>query len=424
MHLFDTDLHIHSPYSIGVSKNMTIPNIAEGAQKKGVSIVGTGDATQPDWLKHLRTQLQDTDEGLKFKDTYFVITVEVEDGESIHHVIVLPDFEAVDRLVTLLRSDSPNIAHEWGGRPRVNLQGEELAGRVRDVGGLIGPAHAFTPYRSIFREGKYTSLKDCYGSETKHIYFIELGLSADTLIADHIPELRDLTFITASDAHSPTPNKLGREFVRLEIARPTFDEIAKALKRQGGRGARLNVGLDPRLGKYYLSFCSSCRRTLIIKDGNASPDYDEMNVYFHVESSAERAALLQDIHRRRVKCPACGKRMRLGVRDRAIMIGEVESKSPPHRPPYLHMPPLTELIRVACGVRSESSVKVRAIYDKMIHEVGPETYVLTEASEQSIAKVNKDVAEVIAAYRTDRVDYIPGGGGRYGKIIAPWSKEK
>ena len=110
---------------------------------------------------------------------------------------------------------SPNINDEWGGRPRVNLRGAELAGLVRDCGGLIGPAHAFTPYRSIFRENKHTSLQTCYGEETPHVHFMELGLSADSTIADCIPELHRLTYITSSDAHSPSPNKLGREFVRF-----------------------------------------------------------------------------------------------------------------------------------------------------------------------------------------------------------------
>ncbi|HDD67540.1 MAG TPA: phosphotransferase, partial [Candidatus Thorarchaeota archaeon] len=57
---FDADLHIHSPYSIGVSKRMTVPNIAAGAVRKGIAIVGTGDATQPDWLRHLQATLKRT----------------------------------------------------------------------------------------------------------------------------------------------------------------------------------------------------------------------------------------------------------------------------------------------------------------------------------------------------------------------------
>ncbi len=421
MQEYDADLHIHSPHSIGVSKDMTIPNIAAGARRKGVSLVGTGDATQPDWLAHLRKTLTLKDGILEYDGTYFIVTTEIEDKEAIHHVVLLPDFDSVDHLRNLLKPHSPNLDHEWGGRPRANVDGEMLAGLVRDSGGLIGPAHAFTPYRSIFREGKYDSLADCYGKEFSHVHFLELGLSADTEIADHIPELRDLTFVTASDAHSPTPNKLGREFVRFRIEQPAFDEVAMALKRDAGRETTLNVGLDPRLGKYYLSFCSSCRRTLIMREGDSPPEFDDRNIYLYVSSLKEKAQILREVHRRRVKCPACGKRLRLGVRDRAMMIGEIKSRSPSHRPPYLHMPPLTELIRVSLGVKSALSVRVRRLYDKLIDQIGTETHILTEASPSTIAKFNKRISEIISSYRAGEVAYVPGGGGRYGQVIAPWS---
>ena len=37
---YDTDLHIHSLHSIGVSKSMTIPNLARSAKDKGLDILG------------------------------------------------------------------------------------------------------------------------------------------------------------------------------------------------------------------------------------------------------------------------------------------------------------------------------------------------------------------------------------------------
>ncbi|MFX1262662.1 MAG: phosphotransferase, partial [Promethearchaeota archaeon] len=197
MEQFDVDLHIHSLHSIGVSKSMTIPRLAKGAQEKGLDVIGTGDATQPHWLHHLRTHLKENDDRLFHNSISFILTVEIEDAESIHHLVLLRDFEAVDHLRRFFKHSSPNLDHEWGGRPRVHLKGDEIAGIVRDCEGLIGPAHAFTPYRSIFREGRYDSLKDCYKEETPYVRFIELGLSADTEVADCIPELRDLTYITS-----------------------------------------------------------------------------------------------------------------------------------------------------------------------------------------------------------------------------------
>ena len=422
MERFNADLHIHSPHSIGVSKGMTLDGLVDGARQKGLSILGTGDVTQPDWNDHLKKNLVQDNEVFSYKTVSFVLTTEIEDIDSIHHLILFPDFECVNSLRKQLAPSSSNIDHEWGGRPRVNVTGEELAGTVRDVGGLLGPAHAFTPFRSIFRESKYDSLRECYGSETNHIHFIELGLSADTEVADSIPELRQLTFITASDAHSPTPDKLGREFTRFELESPSFNELRDAILRRNGRKPVLNVGFNPRLGKYYLSFCSSCRRTLNIMKGTNPPEFDDLNIYISCANTDDENQLRRHIHSRKVKCPADGRPLRLGVRDRAFMLGDGVSKSPSHRPEYRHILPLLELIRTALGVKSSNAKKVRTLYQSLTEELGTEIEILTSAAMKEIEVRNRLVARMIAAYRNGKVGYIPGGGGRYGQLIAPWER--
>ena len=423
MPYFDVDLHIHSLHSIGVSKVMTIPKIAEGALAKGLHIIGTGDATQPQWLSHLKENLKQREGALNYHAISFILTAEIEDIQSIHHLVVLPDFESVERLRTLLNHDSPNLNHEWGGRPRVNLRGSEIAGLVRDVGGMIGPAHAFTPYRSIFREGKHSTLSTCYEDETSRVHFLELGLSADSTIADCIPELHRLTYITSSDAHSPSPSKLGREFVRFEMENPTYEELCLSLKREHGRRAVLNVGLDPRLGKYFLSYCSKCRRTLILQSGDESPSFDDLNIYIHCKNQDESTKLLADIQRRTVKCPADGKSLRLGVRDRAAVIGVGISKSPDHRPPYLRIAPLLDIITTAIDVKSESSRKALNLYKTLRNSLGSETFILTDARISDIEKINVRLAQMVKAYRDGSACYESGGGGRYGRLLSPWDCE-
>jgi PHP family Zn ribbon phosphoesterase len=399
---------------------MTIPNLAACAKEKGIDLIGTGDATQPDWLRHLEGALASRDDQLIYDDVSFVPTVEIEDRDSVHHVIILPDFEAVHLLRSAISCSSPNMNHEWGGRPRVNISAEELAGSVRDVGGLIGPAHAFTPFRSIFREGKYSTLEDAYRSEAAHVHFLELGLSADSEIADNIPGLRRLTYITSSDAHSPSPDRLGREFVVFEMRIPSFTELRKALLRLGGRRSSLNVGLDPQLGKYYLSFCPKCRRTLVIEDGNSAPSFDHMNIYVRCRDAWERLRLIQDIHKRVVRCPSDGRPLRLGVRDRATLLGEGVSKSPEHRPNYLHMPPLLDILRVALAVESKTSKLVRGTYRLLLETFGPEVEIMTKSPIDQIRSVDDRIGSIIELYRNGSVKYIPGGGGRYGQIVTPW----
>ncbi len=416
MREFNADLHIHSPYSISVSRNMTLENIVEGARQKGIDIMGTGDVLQPDWSEHLHSKLVSDNGELSFRGVNFVLTVEIEDSESIHHLVILRDFEAVSRLRNELRSCSTNVTDRWGGRPRVSIGGAELAGLCRDAEALVGPAHAFTPFKSIFREGRHESLASCYREEARYVAFLELGLSADTKMADCMSELSRVTFVTSSDAHSPSPAKLGREFMRLAMESPTFDELARALRRESGRGTVLNVGLDPRLGKYYLSFCSSCRRTLVIDEGESPPSFDSLDVHVSVRNSSELAQLLRSIHERRVACPACGKRLRLGVKDRAMMIGQRENVSPAHRPPYLHMPPLLELISSARGLRGQSS-SVTRLHSALMKAFGTEVRIITETSIEAIRAIDPALSELIAAYRAGSVRYRPGGGGRYGKVL-------
>ena len=72
---------------------------------------------------------------------------------------------------------------------------------------------------------------------------MELGLSANTDLADQLETLKDISFLSNSDAHSQDPRSLGREFNRLEIDNPSFEEILLALQRKDDRKIILNVGL-------------------------------------------------------------------------------------------------------------------------------------------------------------------------------------
>jgi PHP family Zn ribbon phosphoesterase len=129
---------------------------------------------------------------------------------------------------------------------------------------------------------------------------------------------------------------------------------------------------------------------------------------------------LEDINRRRVMCPADGKKLRLGVRDRASAIGEGISKSPPHRPPYLHIAPLLDIIALSLSIKSTSSKTVRMLYDQMRERFGPETVILTESPISDIRQMNERVAIMIQHYRDKTISYIDGGGGRYGRLVPPW----
>ncbi|MFW9785087.1 MAG: phosphotransferase, partial [Candidatus Heimdallarchaeota archaeon] len=92
MDLFNCDFHIHSPHSIAVSKSLNLDTMRETCLKKGLHILGTGDILQPDWLKYLKKNLKRNNDGAYYyKDIFFILQTEIEDKDSIHHLVLFPD---------------------------------------------------------------------------------------------------------------------------------------------------------------------------------------------------------------------------------------------------------------------------------------------------------------------------------------------
>ncbi len=386
MEEINIDFHIHSRYSGGTSQDMSIPRIAEEAYKKGLNVVGTGDATHPRWLKHLERNLNgDGIYSTNISKTRFIVSTEVEDRDRVHHLILFPDLESAHSFRDAIRPYSANIDSD--GRPHLSLSGEDIAGIANDHGCLIGPCHAFTPWTSLYKS--FDSLKQCYGANTKHVTFLELGLSADTDMADRIAELQDLTFMSNSDAHSPWPYRLGREFNRLSVEEVSFDEIRMAVERKSGRRFVLNVGLNPREGKYHETACTRC----------------------YLKFRPEDAKKLGR------RCPECGGVIKKGVRERISELASwKEPRYPPHRPPYIHIIPLAEVIGMALGIKTLRG-RVQIEWEEMVEKFGNEIQVLIDASIDSLIKYDQKIGSIIKAFREDKILYDSGGGGRYGKPL-------
>ncbi|MFX1385597.1 MAG: endonuclease Q family protein [Promethearchaeota archaeon] len=432
MDIYNADLHIHSPHSIGVSKSLNLDTIIDTCKKKGLNILGTGDALQPDWLKYLEQKLdKDKDKAYCYKDVYFILQTEIEDQESVHEVIFFEDFDMVRNIRKKLIPHSKNILSEWGGRPRVNLSPAELADIVSDEGALIGPAHAFTPFKAIFRQNKFKTLEECYIDATKKISFIELGLSANTDLADRLECLQNVTFLSNSDAHSQDPRALGREFNRFDIDNPSYYEVLQAIQRKNGRKITLNVGLNPKLGKYYIMFCNKCRRRILFKERkkqvntifNQYSISENFVIYYSTAPLSSRLDYLEQVSKNKINCPACKEqynknfKVKLGVSERIEKIStSIEPKHPNHRPPYVNAIPLIDIIRAVKNIKSTTSKTVLNDYNKIIQELGTEFEILLDIPNNKIEEFNKNIALIIKALRNDEVEYTPGGGGTYGQI--------
>jgi uncharacterized protein (TIGR00375 family) len=387
MHV-NADLHIHSKYSMATSPKMDMPTLASESRKKGIQLVATGDCLHPKWMAEIK-KLKEENGVFRLVDTHFVLTTEVEDINQVHHLLIVPSMSKVQELYEFMKPHSKDI--DTDGRPNVRLNGEEIAQAAKDVGALIGPAHAFTPWTAMY--AYHDSLRDCYGDMASHIYFLELGLSADTAYADRIEELRCLTFLSNSDAHSPYINKLAREFNRFEMTDISFDELRMAIIREKGRKPVLNVGFYPEEGKYNESACIRCFR------------------HYTLEESMIKSW----------SCP-CGGTIKKGVKDRVNELASYdEPRHPVHRPPYLHLIPLSEIIAMALGTGANTK-GVQGIWNALIGQYGSEVAVLVDADIKN-SGVDERVVDAISALRCGQVKVHPGGGGQYGRIELGWKND-
>ncbi|RLF35358.1 MAG: TIGR00375 family protein [Thermoplasmata archaeon] len=390
--IINADLHIHSRFSGATSEKMNIKTISLEAPRKGVDVVASGDCLHSGWLKEIK-QCNVVDEGtFELNGTRFILSVEVEAVKRVHHLLYFPSFSAVEDFKERIKPYSRNL--ETDGRPNVDMSGEELAELARDVDALIGPAHAFTPWTAMY--AYYDSLDECYGDLAGYVSFVELGLSADSDLADRIRELHRLTFLTNSDCHSPHPVRLAREFNRFQVKDATFMEIKKAILRVSGNKPVLNVGIPPEEGKYHESACSSC----------------------HMHYTLEEAI------RRHWKCQ-CGKRIKKGVKDNILEKSDFSKPlHPSHRPPYVHLIPLAEIITKAVGQHNPFTQTVTKHWNELVDAFGSEINVLLDVNIEEISKVTVPaITEAIQAFREKKVIIHPGGGGEYGTIELPKTGE-
>jgi uncharacterized protein (TIGR00375 family) len=396
MEEFDCDLHYHGPYSGGVSKNMLIPVISEQAELKGLNLLSSADCLNGKWIPHLKENLVEENGVFKSKEknVFFVLGTEVQCSNRIHHIIFLPDFNAVEEIRKKFSNYTNELDSVMGGRPRMKLNAEQIAEIVFDAKGLIGPAHAFTPYFGVY--AYFDSVKEAYGEQGKNISFIELGLSADSFLADKIPENRNYLFLSNSDSHSPWPFRLGREFNRIKLKEPSFKELKKALQEKEEKRIALNVGLDPKEGKYHRTACQSC----------------------YAKYSLDEAEKLK------FKCIECKKEIKRGVLERIEMLSKGESKSPEFRPEYLHLLPLQEIIQNSLKIKLITSPKIQLLWKKFVERFGSEINVLVDEPIEELMKVDARIAKKIDCFRKGLVLFEEGGGGQYGKpIICENTKE-
>ena len=390
------DLHVHigrseigKPIKITAARSLNFANIArECADRKGINVVGVIDCASPYVIEDIENFLKTgeayeiEDGGIIYKDKVCILLgSEVETSEvsrngkcgAAHNVCFFPHLSDIKAFSEEMSHHIKNITLST---QRSNVSGYELIDIVEKYNGILIPAHCFTPFKSYYGNC-VDRMKDIFKEKFNKIFAIELGLSADTYLADMISELEDKTFVTNSDAHSLP--KIAREYNKMLVKDISFKEIVKALKGEDGRKVICNYGLDPKLGKYHRTFCDNCNQVIETKEP--------------VEI-----------------CPYCGSdKVTFGVFDRIELIKDKkESKSPKQRPPYIYQVPLTFIP----GLGSKT-------IDKLLNKFGTEMTILHNLSKDDIeAIVGEKVASEIIASREGKMKIQAGGGGMYGKVSA------
>lgn len=379
--IINADLHVHSKYSMATSKNMNPETMAVESMKKGLNLIATGDALHSKWLEELEDQLTPMDDTGIYKtniegvSTNFITTTEVEDNERIHHLLIIPSLEVAWQM----RDEFIVKNMDADGRPKIRMHASEIIDIAKDYDCIVGPAHIFTPWTGIFKT--YDSIEECYGQK---VDFVELGLSSDTILADTIEELHDYPFLTNSDSHSPWPHRIGREFNKIDLSELSFKAIKKAI---GSDKILENYGINPRMGKYHETGCIKCYKLYDIKDAQNN----------------------------NMKC-SCGGQIKKGVKSRIDELSTLaEGKHPKNRPHYQYVLPLAELLSTVHD-KGVTTKYVQTRYNQLIEEFSNEIDVLINIPVEKIAIIDKKLASIIQAYRTNNLDVIPGRGGQYGTV--------
>lgn len=392
MNRYFADLHIHIGMSedghwvkMATSRRLTLRNILEEALKrKGIDIVGVIDAASPRVLRDIaRLQAEGhltplAGGGLRFDERItLLLGAEVEtveaNGRTAHVLAFFPDLETVTAFSDRMSSYIKNITLS---SQNCHMSMAALAQIVFDMDGLLIPAHVFTPHKGVY--GVCTDRLAHIMPERllQRIAAVELGLSADTDMADRIRELHRFVFLSNSDAHSP--EKIAREYNTLVAPEASYHGVLQALLGQGGAYVAGNYGLDPRLGKYHRTFCAACGRIAT----------DALGVEH---------------------CPYCGStKIVRGVMERIMSLADcLPDAHPKFRPSYIYQIPLP----LFPGIGPKT-------YTRLLDACGTEMHILHHASVSEMAAVvGAKIAGAIDNMRRNRATIVAGGGGVYGKVI-------
>ncbi len=393
------DLHVHSKYARATSPSFDLDGISEGAKIKGINVVATGDFTHPKYFEEIKKRLKDWNNGLaRYNDVKFILSTEVSviyelNGRTkkMHHVLLAPDIETTAQINDRLRRYG-----ELGidGRPTLNLSS---AGLVEELMGIssqitIIPAHAFTPWFSIFGSNfGVNSVEEAFEDKADKILALESGLSADPLMFWMISALDKYAIVSNSDAHSQ--DKLGREANVFELETISYNSIINAIKTR--KGFVKTYEFYPEEGKYHYDGHRNC----------------------NVNITPWKAAEYKNI------CPVCRRRLTIGVLHRVANLADRKyGFKPENAVPFQHIVPLKTVIAKALK-KTEFAIAVEEEYSRLIRYFGSEFAVYEASDEQIKLATSSEIANAVTRVNKGEVKWIPGYDGVFGELVLDEGKD-
>lgn len=387
------DLHLHSKFSGGASKNIDVYNLANNCKKKGIDILGTGDCLHPSWLSELKGELLEHSPGFFYtplvQNVYLVLQTEIEaiwkqnnKVNKVHFILLFPNFEKLDEAIQYL-SKYGNLKKD--GRPKIYSTPEKLTFGLKSIDDHIEiiPAHIFTPYFGMFgAQPDFSTLKEVFGNSLNHINTIETGLSADPMMVREISELNKVSVISNSDSHSTNFHRLGREATVFSMNKLNYPNLIDSLKRNK---IIKTYEFKPSQGKYYY-------------DGHRSERHNNKNDYFCSPKLKINT------------CPFCKKKLTKGVLSRVLKLSDQIN---PFKLNFQYIVPLLYLIALLQG-GTEYSKENLSIYQKLILNNNGE-YNIWEGK-SNFRGVPEKIIDAIVKIRKGKFWFIPGHDAVYGKL--------
>ena len=408
---FIADFHVHSKYSRATAKHLDLENLYTAAQIKGITVIGTGDFTHPEWFLQIKEKLVPAEPGLfKLKHDIavqcdkhipdrcrnpvrFILASEISNiykknnrTRKNHNLVFLPDLETARAFNSRLDRIG-NIKSD--GRPILGLDARDLLEillEVNDEGFLI-PAHIWTPWFSLLgSKSGFDSLAECFEDLTSHIFAVETGLSSDPAMNWRVSGLDHLTLVSNSDAHSPST--LGREANRFKT-QLAYSHIRDAMRTGDPKSFLGTLEFYPEEGKYHFDGHRKC------------------GICYDPKQTKDKKGI----------CPVCNKPLTLGVLHRVEELADRDrSQKPDKTHPYHSIIPLAEILSNIFKVGPKSK-KVRSHFNQAIQALGPEFNILLTLSTEELDKAGIPLlSEAVNRVRGNQVAISPGYDGAYGVV--------